>query len=167
MSPLCPVNICVAAYVWTQPANKCVNLLLILSRRLLLLVGHMALVHLRLLNPQLGANRQSGFSPPASRALVRGVASLPAFLQTLPSACRFSAFVFSLNFPQGVMQKGASTAGLWWHSLLSAAPGSFSLHAHSHAGTTLLHKEEIFKPWSIQGPGMLEQKRKLHLLGCA
>lgn len=78
MSPLCPVNICVAAYVWTQLENKCVNLLLILSRRLLLLVGHVALVHLRLLNPQLGANRQSGFSPPASRALVRGVASLPA-----------------------------------------------------------------------------------------
>lgn len=106
MSPLCPVNICVAAYVWTQPENKCVNLLLILSRKLLLLVGHVALVHLQLLNPQLGANQPSAFSPPASCALVPGVASLPAFLQILPSTCRFSAFMFSLNFPQDVRQKG-------------------------------------------------------------
>lgn len=35
-----------------------------------------------------------------------GVASLPAFLQTLPSACHFAAFIFSLNVPQAVMQKG-------------------------------------------------------------
>lgn len=100
------------------------NLLLILSTRLLLLVGHVALVHLRLLNPQLGANQQSGFSPPASRALVRGVASLPAFLQTLPSACRFSAFVFSLNFPQGVMQKALQDFGdiAYFLLLLEASP---------------------------------------------
>lgn len=106
MSPLCPLNICVAAYVWTQLENKCANLLLILSRRLLLLVGHVALVYLRLPNPQLGADQPSGLSPPASHALVPGVASLPAFFQMLPGACRFSAFIFSLNFPQDVMQKG-------------------------------------------------------------
>lgn len=82
------------------------NLLLILSRKLLLLVRHLALVHLQLLNPQLGANQPSGLSPPASHALVPGVASLPAFLQTLPSACHFAAFIFSLNVPQAVMQKG-------------------------------------------------------------
>lgn len=79
------------------------NLLLILSRRLLLLVGHVALVYLQLPNPQLGAAQPSGFSPLASHALVPGVAGLPAFLQTLPSACRFSAFIFSLNFSQDVM----------------------------------------------------------------
>lgn len=170
MSPLCPVNICVAAYVWTQLENKCVNLLLILSRKLLLLVGHMALVHLRLLNPQLGTNQPSGFSPPASHALVPGVASLPAFLQTLPSACHFSALIFSLDFPQDVTQNGRKEWALrdfgdiaYFLLLIKTSP---CMHT-SHAGTTLLHKQEIFKPWSVQAPGMLEQKRKLCLLGCA
>ena len=57
-------------------------------------------------NPRLGANQLSALSPPATRALVRGVAHFRAFLKTLPNACQLSAFILSLNFSQDVMQKG-------------------------------------------------------------
>lgn len=57
-------------------------------------------------NPHLGVNQPSVLSPSATGALVCGVARFPAFLKTLPDACQLSAFVFSLNFSQDIMQKG-------------------------------------------------------------
>lgn len=82
-------------------------------------------------NPHLGANQ-----PPV---LVHGAACFPASLRTLPDACRLSAFIFSvIFFPRhhAERKKAVIAVGLLWHSLLSIAPGNFSLHAHSHAGTT-------------------------------
>lgn len=102
-------------------------------------------------NPQLGANQLSVLSPPATRALVRGAARSPAFLKTLPNACQTSAFVFSLNFfpSHAERKKGVSTVGLLRHRfplLLETSPCVHAVMQAPPSSTTLLHKEEIFKP---------------------
>lgn len=103
-------------------------------------------------NPRLGENQLSVLSPPATRALGRGAARSPAFLKTLPNACQMSAFVFSLNFfprRHAERKKGVSTVGLLWHSfplLLETSPCVHAVMQPPPSSTTLLHKEEIFKP---------------------